>query len=97
MHFAVGPVGRRMLQLRGLSIGELHGRQIEVKADEFQLREDSHQPTRQLGGTDVGSAPSEQALELLTPNPLPITKGPVESHERSAESVLLFVYLLCKA
>ena len=40
---------------------------------------------------------TEQVLELLAGNPLPLPEAPVEGHERSPESVLLLVHLLCKA
>jgi len=40
---------------------------------------------------------AKQSLELLTGHPLPWPQAPVEGDERSAESVLQLVHLLCKA
>ena len=43
------------------------------------------------------SIATKQVLELLAGNPPPLPQGSVEGHERSTESVLQLVHLLCKA
>ena len=45
----------------------------------------------------VRTVSAEQVLELLAGHPLPHPEGPVENRERSAETVLQLVHLLCKA
>ena len=97
MQLLVDPVGVGALELSGSGVRELQGRQIQVEADEFQLREDSHEPARQPGGASVWAVATEQALELPATDPPPVPKGPVESHERRTQSVLLLVHLLTKA
>ena len=57
----------------------------------------AQQPPRQPGGPGVLAVATEQVLELLASHPLPLPKAPVEGYERSPESVLLLVHLLCKA
>ena len=97
MNLGVCPVRIGALQLSRLGGRDFKGRQIEVEADEVQLREDSHQPARQSGGSGVCSVTTKHSLELLAADPPPVPKVPVERHKRSPESVLLLVHLLRKA
>jgi hypothetical protein len=45
----------------------------------------------------MGTVAAKQVLELLTGHPSPVPKAPVKRGERSAETVLQLVHLLCKA
>ena len=91
------PVGRRALERRGRVARDRQGRQIPVEADELQLRENPDQPAGQACRPAVPTVTTEQSLELLAGYPPLVPEAPVEGGERSAETVLQLVYLLCKA
>ena len=93
----VDPVRRRALERCRRGARDRQGRQIPVEADELQLREDPDQPARQTCRAAVRTVAAKQVLELLAGHPPPQPEAPVESHERSTETVLQLVHLLSKA
>ncbi len=93
----IHPVRRRALERSRRSTRDRQGRQFRVEADELELREDLDQPSRQACRAAVRTVSAKQVLELLAGHPPPQPQAPVEGHERSTETVLQLVHLLCKA